>query len=155
LGEGSIDLMAAVWLPEGHAAYWAQFGQSAVEVATLYDGARFFWGVPDYVPQTDVASISDLSKPAVASRMTKPIQGIGPGATITTRSQKASEDSQRGALGYSLRPGTQEEWTGAYDSAVADRRWIVFPTWEPQYLNRGGKIRPLMDPRGVLGGVNR
>ena len=31
---------------------------------------------------------------------------------------------------------------------------MVFPTWEPQYLNRGGKLRPLQDPRGVLGGTN-
>jgi glycine betaine/proline transport system substrate-binding protein len=50
--------------------------------------------------------------------------------------------------------GTPAEWTGAYDAAVAERRWIVFPTWAPQYLNRGGKLRPLQDPRGVLGGIN-
>ena len=30
----------------------------------------------------------------------------------------------------------------------------MFPTWAPQYLNRGGGIRPLKDPLGVLGGMN-
>jgi glycine betaine/proline transport system substrate-binding protein len=154
LGQGAIDLMAAAWLPEGHAAYWARYGAGAEEVAKLYDGARFFWAVPDYVPEKEVTSIADLAKPSVAKRMTKLIQGIGTGATITTVSQKAVGDYGLDTLGYSLRPGTPAEWTGAYDAAVAERRWIVFPTWAPQYLNRGGKLRPLQDPRGVLGGIN-
>lgn len=154
LGEGAIDLMAACWLPEGHAAYWAKYGTNAMEVAKLYDGARFFWAVPDYVPESEVASIVDLAKPAVAQRMTKLIQGIGTAAVITTVSQKAVGEYGLDALGYSLRPGKPVEWTGAYDAAVAEKRWIVFPTWAPQYLNRGGKLRPLQDPRGILGGVN-
>jgi glycine betaine/proline transport system substrate-binding protein len=154
LGQGAIDLMAAAWLPEGHAVYWARYGTGAEEVAKLYDGARFFWSVPDYVPESEVTSIADLAKPSVATRMTKLIQGIGTGATITTVSEKAVGEYGLDALGYSLRPGTPAQWTGAYDAAVAERRWIVFPTWAPQYLNRGGKLRPLQDPRGVLGGIN-
>lgn len=102
----------------------------------------------------EVASIEDLNKPTVTERMTKVIQGIGAGATITTFSQKAVEKYGLAQLGYSLRPGTQAEWLGAFNSAVAERRWIVFPTWAPQYLNRDGQLRPLADPRGVLGGVN-
>jgi glycine betaine/proline transport system substrate-binding protein len=154
LGDSAIDLMAACWLPEGHAAYWAKYGGNAMEVARLYDGARFFWAVPDYVPASEVASIADLAKPAVAQRMTKVIQGIGTAAVITTVSQKAVGEYGLDSLGYSLRPGKPAEWTGAYDAAVAEVRWIVFPTWAPQYLNRGGKLRPLQDPRGILGGVN-
>lgn len=154
LGDSAIDLMAACWLPEGHAAYWAKYGGNAMEVARLYDGARFFWAVPDYVPASEVASIADLAKPAVAQRMTKVIQGIGTAAVITTVSQKAVGEYGLDSLGYSLRPGKPAEWTGAYDAAVAEGRWIVFPTWAPQYLNRGGKLRPLQDPRGILGGVN-
>ena len=154
LGDGQIDLMAAVWLPEGHVAYWARYGAQSLEIAKLYEGARFFWAVPSYVPTEEVASIEDLSKPTVTERMTKVIQGIGAGATITTFSQKAVEKYGLAQLGYSLRPGTQAEWIGAFNSAVAERRWIVFPTWAPQYLNRDGQLRALVDPRGVLGGVN-
>ena len=124
------------------------------EVAKLYDGAHFFLGVPDYVPERKIGSISDLARPGVAARMTKLIQGIGPGATITVDAQKAVADYGLDKLGYSLRPGTPEEWTSAYNRAVAERRWIVFPTWAPQYLNRGGRIRPLKDPLGLLGGMN-
>jgi glycine betaine/proline transport system substrate-binding protein len=155
LGEGAIDLMAAVWLPEGHRDYWIKYGANAVEVAKLFEDARFFWGVPDYVPEDEVASIADLSKPEVAARMSKTIQGIGMGATISTYSVKAVSDYKLNGLGYVFRPGTPTEWTGAYDAASNGKKWIVFPTWAPQYLNRGGKIRPLKDPQGVLGGSNR
>ena len=154
LGRGALDLMAAAWLPEGHGEYWAKYGAEAAEVARLYDGARFFWGVPDYVPKDEVASIADLAKPHVAARMTRTIQGIGPGATITTLSQKTLSDYGLDTAGYSFRPGTATEWTGVYQAAVSDGRWMIFPTWAPQYLNRDGKIRPLLDPRGSLGGAN-
>src|SRR5262245_20972006 len=40
LGAGAVDLMAAAWLPGGHADYWRQYGGQAMEVATLYEGAR-------------------------------------------------------------------------------------------------------------------
>jgi glycine betaine/proline transport system substrate-binding protein len=154
LADGTLDLMAAAWLPEGHAAYWTRYGNDAEEVAKLYDGARFFWAVPDYVPPGEVHTIADLAKPAVAARMAKQIQGIGTGAAITTLSQQAIPSYGLDAAGYSLRPGTAAEWIATYDAARAAGNWVVFPTWAPQYLNRDGKLRPLQDPQGVLGGVN-
>lgn len=155
LGSGAIDVMAAAWLPEGHAAYWAKYGERAVEVATLYEGARFFWAVPRYVPVKDVASIADLATPSVAQRMTTLIQSIGAGAAITAVSQRAVNDYGLASSGYAVRPGTAAEWTAAYHAAIAKRQWMVFPTWAPQFLNRNGDLRPLDDPRGVMGGVNR
>lgn len=154
LGQGSIDIMAAAWLPEGHAAYWARYGTDATQVARLYSGAHFFWAVPDYVPQSQVGTIADLAKPEVAQRMTRQIQGIGTAATITTVSQTAVRAYGLDALGYSLRPGTQAEWLGAHDAAMREGRWFVFPTWTPQYLNRGRRLRALADPQRVLGGMN-
>ncbi len=138
----------------GHRAYWEKYGQNAEEVAKLYDGARFFWAVPGYIPENEVSSIADLAKPGVARRMTKTIQGIGGGAPITTDSQAAVRQYGLDTLGYTLRPRTPTDWTGAYNSAVAERRWIIFLTWAPQYLNRDGKLRPLQDPQRVLGGIN-
>jgi glycine betaine/proline transport system substrate-binding protein len=155
LGTAAVDVMAAAWLPEGHAAYWSRYGVHAIEIATLYEGARFFWAVPRYVPVNEVASIADLARPSVARRMTPLIQSIGAGATITRVSQTAVGEYGLAPAGYLVRPGTPAEWTAAYAAAIAERRWMVFPTWAPQYLNRHGDLRPLDDPRGVLGGVNR
>jgi glycine betaine/proline transport system substrate-binding protein len=154
LEQDVIDLMAAVWLPEGHGAYWAKYGRNAIEITQLYDGAHFFWAVPNYVPADEVASISDLGKPMVAKRMTKLIQGIGSGATISVVSKKAVAEYGLEGLGYAFRPGTAAEWIGALNAAMAEGRWIIFPTWAPQYLNRENRIRALQDPRGITGGTN-
>ena len=154
LANGSIDLMAAAWLPEGHGEYWARYGAQAQEVAVLYDGARFFWGVPDYITP-EVESIADLARADVVSRMSLRIQGIGAGAAISMRSRQVIAAYGLGQKGYTWRSGTQADWLAAYQAAVARRQWIVFPTWAPQFLNRDGRIRELRDPQGVLGGSNR
>ncbi|WP_309816772.1 glycine betaine ABC transporter substrate-binding protein [Caballeronia sp. LZ034LL] len=42
-----------------------------------------------------------------------------------------------------------------HDTALAQRQRFIFPAWTPQYLNNGGRLRPLDDPLHVLGGENR
>ena len=32
-----------------------------MQLSTLYDNAFFFWGLPDYIPQTEVKMIADLA----------------------------------------------------------------------------------------------
>ena len=45
-----------------------------------YDGARFFWAVPDYVPADQVAALPGLVRPEVTERMaTLVVQGTTPG----------------------------------------------------------------------------
>jgi len=154
LGDGAIDLMVTAWLPEANATQWARHGRTAEVVATLYRDARFFWAVPDYVPETEAASIADLARPVVAARMTRLIQGGAPMAAINAMSQRAIIAYGLDALGYTLRAGSQADWIAAYDAASAERRWFVFPCWTPQHLNRDGRLRPLSDPRAVLGGLN-
>lgn len=155
LGDGSIDLMAAAWLPEGHVSYWERYGRSAVEVATLYDAAHFFWAVPAYVPADIVQSIEDLKKPDVANRMNRQIQGIGSGAGISQLSQKAVTAYGLDQLGFRFQPGTQEQWIDRCEAAMQAGEWFIFPTWAPQFLNRDDQLRPLADPKSILGCMNR
>jgi glycine betaine/proline transport system substrate-binding protein len=77
LGAGEVDLLVAARLPHGHAVYWKQYGDSAEPIAVLYEGARFDWMVPTYVPETLVASVEDLARPEVPARMERRIQGTG------------------------------------------------------------------------------
>jgi glycine betaine/proline transport system substrate-binding protein len=153
LGDGTVDLMVAAWLPEGHAQYWQRYGRNAREVARLYDVARFFWAVPDYVPSEDVAAIGDLARPPVMARMTRDIQAIGPGATITTASMQVLERYGL-ASAYRVVPGTSTSWLDAYTRLSERGDWFVFPTWTPQFLNNAETLRELHDPLGVLGHAN-
>jgi glycine betaine/proline transport system substrate-binding protein len=42
LARGELQLFADSWLPGGHGTYWEQIRDRVVEVAPLFDGARFF-----------------------------------------------------------------------------------------------------------------
>lgn len=155
LGKGEVDLLVAAWLPEAHANYWNTVKDRSVQLTTLYDAAYFFWGVPDYVPEAAVRSIADLARPDVAAKMTKTIQGIGAGATISVFSQQAVSAYELEQGGYQFLTGTVKEWIAAFEQAVAQQRWAILPTWQPQFLNQAYSLRQLADPQGILGGNNR
>ncbi len=155
LGAGEVDMLVAAWLPYGHAEYWQKYGDCCVEVATLYEGAHFFWAVPDYVPSDVVASVSDLTKPEVVARMEKLIKGTGPGSGLMIQSRKMMQEYGLHAAGYTLEPSPGNEWIDRLRQAVAQKQWVVTPLWQPQYLNQAISLRKLDEPRNLLGGQNR
>jgi glycine betaine/proline transport system substrate-binding protein len=151
LGAGEVDLLVAAWLPHGHAVYWEQYGPKAEQLSVLYEGARFEWMVPAYVPESAVASVADLRKPEVLARMERVIQGTG---RDSGNMMLSAEVMQRYALeeaGYRLQPGSIAEYHGAYDRNIAAQRWFVMPLWWPHYINQVGNMRPLAEPQGLLG----
>lgn len=154
LGQGQLDLLVAAWLPNGHAPLFAQYGQQTIELGTLYTDARFFWGVPNYLP-ANIRSIADLNRPEVARLMTKQIQGIGAGAGITRLSQEVVTRYKLEAAGYQFLTGTEQAWIRAYEQGVAARQGVIIPLWQPQFLNRAYPIRRLADPLGVFPGPDR
>jgi glycine betaine/proline transport system substrate-binding protein len=79
LAADNVNLLVAAWLPDAHGEYWKKYRDSATQIADLYDDARLYWAVPNYVPQSTVASITDLTNPDVIDRMTDEIVGVGQG----------------------------------------------------------------------------
>ncbi len=151
LGAGEVDLLVAAWLPHGHAVYWKQYGDSAEQVAVLYEGARFDWMVPAYVPETLVASVEDLAKPEVLARMEHGIQGTGRDSGNMMVSAEVLKAYKLDAIGYELVPGNLAQFHGHYDQAIAQGKWFVMPLWTPHYINRVGNMRTIAEPRGLLG----
>jgi glycine betaine/proline transport system substrate-binding protein len=151
LGAGEVDLLVAAWLPHGHAVYWEQYGERAEQLAVLYEGARFAWMVPSYVPQSEVASVDDLKKAAVLARMDKTIQGTGRDSGNMMLSAEVMQVYGLEQAGYRLVPGTLADFHAAYDRGIAQRRWFVMPLWWPHYINQVGNLRAIEEPRGLLG----
>jgi glycine betaine/proline transport system substrate-binding protein len=149
LGQGKLDMLVAVWLPNGHAPLFTKYGQQAIELGMLYDDARFFWGVPDYLPKT-IRSIAHLTRPDIAQVMTKQIQGIGAGAGITRLSQEVMSRYSLEVAGYRLLTGSEQEWIQAFEQEVAKKRGVIIPLWQPQFLNRTYSIRRLDDPLAIF-----
>ncbi len=151
LAKGQVDMVVSAWLPGSHGAYLAPLEDEVLELGVLYE-PRAIWGVPDYVPIDEVASLQDLARPHVARRMDKIIQGIGPGAGISRFSREIVARHRLDQHGYEFRNGTLDDCIGAFERAVAERRWTVVPLWQPQYLHHRHRIRPLADPEGLLRG---
>jgi glycine betaine/proline transport system substrate-binding protein len=154
LGRGEADLCVAFWLPEGHAAAWAKLSGKAVELATLYEGARFFWAVPDTVPET-IREIGDLGDQAHAVLFPKLIRGLSLDATITTASMVAVREYGLDGLGFHVEPGGFPDWMASLVEAEQTGRGVVMPLWQPYHLNALYRLRHLDDPKAVLGGLNR
>ena len=151
LADGQVDMVVSAWLPGSHGDYLSACADDVVELGVLYEPYAI-WGVPEYVPPGEVASLQDLAKPQVVRRMYKVIQGIGPGAGISRFSREIIERYRLDGHGYEFRNGTLAECAGAFESAVAERRWVVVPLWHPQYLHQRHRIRALADPEGLLRG---
>ena len=155
LGKGEVDLFVAVWLPNAHATYWEQYKDSSAIVTTLFEDARLFWSVPDYIPAADVSSVADLRKPEIAARMQKEIRGTRPDSGLMIGSKKIMEEYTLDAAGYRLVPGEPADWIANFEDNIAGKRWFVIPLWQPQYLNRVAKMRILDEPRQLLGAADK
>jgi glycine betaine/proline transport system substrate-binding protein len=155
LEKGEIDVFVAAWLPNGHAAYWEKVKDQTVIATTLYDDARLFWAVPDYVPVSEVRSVADLRKPEIAAKMQKEIRGTHPDSGLMIGSKKIMDEYALADSGYTLVPGSAQERGANVDANIATQRWFVMPLSQPSYLNRIGKMRMLDEPKQLLGGVDK
>ena len=151
LGAGEIDILAAAWLPGGHAALYAPVEDATFQVARIYEDARFFWVVPSYVPESEVASIADLSKPEVRGRMLNRIVSLPEATGLTTGGRRVMAAYDLEAAGYQLVAGSPAEWLGAFREAVENEDWVVFPLWQPQWVNATYDVRRLEEPRQAYG----
>ena len=154
LGSGEVDLFVAVWLPGAHASYWEQYKDSSMIVTTLFEDARLFWSVPDYIPAAEVKSVADLRKPEIAAKMQKEIFGTHPDSGLMVGSKKIMEVYGLVDAGYQLLPKPAERAANFNDN-IAAKRWFVIPLWQPNYLNRLANMRILDEPKQFLGGADK
>lgn len=151
LGRAEVDILVSAWLPASHGAYLAPYENDVRKLTVLYE-PYCIWGVPDYVPATDVGEVADLLREPALSRMERLIQGINPGAGISRFSKAIVERYGLEEAGYVFRTGSEEDCFGRFIAAVADQRWVVVPLWHPQWLHHRYRIRELREPLGLLGG---
>lgn len=156
LKNGQVDLLTSAWLPSSHGLYKKEVEQ-VVSLTTL--GLHYepyaLWGVPDYVPKAAVRQVSDLLKPDVRSKMQPIIQGINAGAGISRFSVVMMQAYGLSDAGYMFLTGTEEACFSAFEQAVKNKEWVIVPLWKPQFLHYRHQIRELVEPKGLLGGVDK
>jgi glycine betaine/proline transport system substrate-binding protein len=155
LGRGEVDLFVAAWLPNAHAKYWNEYKDSTTRVTVLFEDAKLFWAVPDYVPAAEVRSVADLVKPGVAEQMQKVIRGTRPDSGLMIGSKRIFDEYGLEAAGYQLAPGNPADWIAGFNENLAAKNWFVMPLWQPQYLNKAARLRILEEPKQLLGGTDK
>ncbi|WP_432557704.1 glycine betaine ABC transporter substrate-binding protein [Granulicoccus sp. GXG6511] len=151
LAAGDIHLFATGWLPHGHGILWAGVKDRVDEVATLFTGARYFWAVPCYVPQAQVAELEDLSDPDVVEDMTTlTIVGSTPASGLNRWSAQLIEAYGLAEAGWQLQPGSVDEIIATVRRRLGAGDWFVTPTWVPHHLSDVFDLRRLDDPRRVF-----
>lgn len=151
LGAGEVDILAAAWLPGGHAALHEPVRDVTFRIAPIYEDARFFWVVPAYVPESAVASIGDLARPEVRARMPERIVSLPEATGLTTGGRRVMDAYGLSDAGYELVAATPAEWLGAFRTAVDNEEWVVLPLWQPQRVNAAHDIRRLDEPKNAYG----
>ncbi|MGF1514733.1 MAG: glycine betaine ABC transporter substrate-binding protein [Elainellaceae cyanobacterium] len=143
LGDGEVDILAATWLPTGHAALYEPVEDVTFQIAPLYEDARFFWVVPSYVPEEEVSSLEDLTKPEVQSRLPAEIISLPEETGLTISAREVVSTYGLDEAGYELVAGSQSEWLSSFETAVEAGDWVVFPLWQPQWVNAAYEVRAL------------
>jgi glycine betaine/proline transport system substrate-binding protein len=151
LGAGEVDILAAAWLPSGHGALYEPVEDVTFRIAPLYEDARFFWVVPAYVPENQVASIGDLTKPEIQEKMPATIVSLPEETGLTVGGRRVMEAYGLSEAGYELVAAPPTEWLGAFREAVDKEQWVVLPLWQPQWVNAAYDIRPLDEPENAYG----
>ena len=151
LGEGEVDILAATWLPNGHAALYEPVQDVTFPIAPLYEDARFFWVVPSYVPEDEVNSIADLTDPEVRANFPDEIVSLPETTGLTTGGRRVVEAYGLDEAGYELVAAPPADWLGTFDEAIAAGTWVVFPLWQPQWVNAAYDVRALEEPLNAYG----
>ena len=151
VGTGEVDILAASWLPSAHAGLYKKVEASTFKLAKLYDDARLYWTVPSYVPADQVSSVADLGKPAVKANMPNTIVSLPESTGLTTVGRDVLKGYALDAAGYQLKAAPPAEWIGTFKQAYDAKQWIVFPLWQPQWINAVYDLRILEEPKGIYG----
>lgn len=153
VAQGDIDMMMMSWLPGTHADYYEEVASDVTNLGILYDHAKLGWVVPDYIPEDQLSSISDLQNDEIRERLDGTITGIDPGAGLTRLSEQALEDYNLD--GYELQVSSGAGMTAALDRAISNEEWIVATGWSPHWKFGAYDLRYLEDPQGTLGSFER
>ncbi len=159
VANGTIDGMLMSWQPATHAQYLEEVGGKTVNLGMLYGmedsshiHASLGLAVPEYVPESEVATIADLDKDAVREKLNGRIEGIGESAGLTDMARDAVGTYD---LDYTVATQPADAMTDALDTAFANKAWVVVTGWRPHWMFGKYDLRFLKDPQHVLGRTER
>lgn len=149
VADGDLDVMLMSWQPLTHKSYMAKYGDRLEDLGPIYEGANLGLVIPASIPESEVSSIADLSKPEVMEKFGGQIQGISPNAGISAMTKEAMKAY---GFDYELLPGTGPKMAMEIGKAIKKDKGIIATGWRPHWKWAKYDLRYLDDPKGVFGG---
>ncbi len=141
VAQGDQDLFLDAWLPNTHADYWAQYGESLENYGTTFGNAVTGLVVPAYM---DIDSIPELN--SIADELDGKITGIGTGAGITKNTNIAIDEYR---LDLEQVNSSGPAMTAALSNAIQAKEPIVVTGWKPHWKFGRFDLKVLDDPKGI------
>jgi len=148
LSQGDVDLYIGSWMPEEEGMRDGFAGDYEV-VSTQLDDAVYISAVPSYVYEAGVTSHADLDDHAEKFDHTIYAGAHGEGADELLT--EAIEEDIYGLGDWEL---VNADWPATVteaEQAIEDGEWIVFPGWQPHWMNVILDIEYLDDPKNAWG----
>ncbi len=141
VADGDQDLFLDAWLPNTHADYWEQYGDSLENLGTTFGYGVTGLVVPSYV---GIDSIDELN--SIAEDLDYKITGIGPGAGITKNTNIAIDEYDLELVQVN---SSGPAMTAALAEAIENGDPIVVTGWKPHWKFGRFDLKVLEDPLGV------
>ena len=146
--DSDIDLWFGSWMPGESAMREGHEGSFEV-VRTHLDDALYISAVPEYVYEAGVQSHDDLEEHA--EKFDYRIHAGPPGEGADEAISHAVEEDIYGLGDWEIINAEWPATVAAAESAVEDEEWIVFPGWQPHWMNVILDLKYLEDPEGIWG----
>lgn len=141
LANNSQDLFLDAWLPNTHADYWDEYGDSLENLGTAFGYGVTGLVVPTYV---EIDSIDDLN--SIAEDLDGKIIGIGTGAGITKNTNKVIDEYDLELVQVN---SSGPAMTAALSNAYQAKEPIVVTGWKPHWKFGRFDLKVLEDPKGI------
>ena len=141
VADGDQDVFLDAWLPNTHADYWDQYGDSLENLGTTFGYGVTGLVVPTYV---EIDSIEELN--SIAEELDYKITGIGTGAGITKNTDIAIDEYDLDLVQVN---SSGPAMTAALAQAIENGDPIVVTGWKPHWMFGRFDLKVLEDPRGV------
>jgi glycine betaine/proline transport system substrate-binding protein len=145
VAQGDADIAFDAWLPETHADYWAEYGDTLEDLGAWYADAPLTIAVNEDAP---IRSLTELAENADV--FGNRIVGIEPGAGLT-RITRDEVVPTYGLEEMEFVPSSTSAMLQELDSAISAGDNIVVTLWQPHWAYAAYSIRNLEDPEGALG----
>ncbi|MCF7890619.1 hypothetical protein K9M78_05300 [Candidatus Bipolaricaulota bacterium] len=128
--DGDADLFLGMKLPRPESRTWNDFAGKLCNLGPVYEDVVAGWAVPDYVPETKLASLEDLTRQEVMNNLNKEIIGLASESSLL-ESSRIIMDTVKGLSSYELVKIDEMVAVSELNRAIRSQEWVLITLKRP------------------------